>query len=334
MSYGGPEPLTSAEKRELLRDLLKRSGPVPRQLSRESYLLSSAQLRMWFLHQLEPESGRYHVLHAVRLDGPFNPAAFRWALNQSVRRHDALRTIFRVEDGQPVQVIAPELPLELTIADVRNIETSQRDARAREILHAECARPFDLERGPVIRAGVIRLEDQTHFLYVAMHHIVSDGRSLDTVLRELIVLAGAYEDGNPPDLPTLTHQYRDYAVWQREQVESVAVRHQIDRWQKSLSGAPPLLRLPWDRPRPERLSDRGARLPFSIEDGVARRFRDLCAAENVTLYAGLLAAFQTLLARYSGEESVVTGFPVANRMRPEWEHKSDCSPTPLRSRPP
>jgi amino acid adenylation domain-containing protein len=305
--------LTSAQKRELLRDLLKREGPVPLQPRKKSYPLSSAQLRMWFLHQLEPLSGRYHVSHAVRLDGPLDVEAFRWAVQQCTKRHDALRTTFRLEDGEPVQIVAPTVSVDLSI-----VEASE--SQAQRILETESARPFDLEQGPLIRTGIIRLTAQAHFAYVVMHHIVSDGRSLDLFLGDLTALAIGHELRKPANLPVVTHQYQDYAAWQRGQNDSLACRKQIEDWKARLSEAPPLLRLPTDRLRPERLSDRGSRVPLSIDDDTARGFREFCRQEGVTLYAGLLAAFQTFLARYSGEETIVSGFPVANRMRREWQH--------------
>jgi amino acid adenylation domain-containing protein len=306
--------LSPEQKRELLRELLsKRNAGISPQPVKPHYAPSFAQQRMWFLHQLDPMSARYHVHHAVRIDAPSNPGLLRKAFNRLIERHEALRTTFVEDGGELVQVIAPRLELDVSIADARG------HAGAHALLNQDAARPFDLERGPLVRVGVIRSAPDSHLLHVTMHHIISDGRSLDIFLKELMSLSIAYATGAAAEAPPLGVQYKDYAEWQRRQLGTPAFVRQLEYWSARLGGAPALLRLPWDRPRPATLSDRGGRAHFKIFDDAARRFRELCRVEGVTLYAGLLAAFNTLLYRYSGQESIVVGFPVAGRNRPELE---------------
>jgi amino acid adenylation domain-containing protein len=306
--------LSPEQKRELLREVLQqRNSGIPLEPAKPYYALSFAQQRMWFLHQLEPASARYHVHHAVRIDTPCNPGLLRKAFNRLVERHETLRTTFRQVAGEVVQVIASSLENDVSIADVRGLPEAYR------LLNQERARPFDLERGPLARLGIIRCERSSYLLHVTMHHIVSDGQSLDMFLRELMSVSIAYATGAVVDAPPLKLQYKDYAAWQRRQLGTPAWEKQLEYWIARFQGVPALLRLPWDRPRPATLSDRGGRAYFKIPEELARRFRQLCRIEGVTLYAGMLAAFVTLLHRYSGQETIVVGFPVAGRNRPEVE---------------
>lgn len=311
--------LTPEQKREMLRGLLESAAAIPVRPVRESYPLSSAQMRLWFLHRLEPESGRYHVSHAVRIEGDFHADISERALNDLIRRHESLRTSFRFDGAEPVQIIAPELTLQLTRADVSQSEASRRKKEAARILTSEADRPFDLENGPVLRAGVIKLDEGIHILHVTMHHIVSDGWSLRAFLSELTTISLAHKNGETIELPALTYTYKDYAAWQRERLRTPHLQKQLDYWSAKLASAPPLLHLPLDRPRPETLSDRGNRVRFAISPDTAQGLWDLCRKEDVTLYAALLAAFQAFLSRASGDEAVVVGLPIAGRDRREFE---------------
>jgi len=314
-----PSGMTPQQKRELLRGLLKKGGPIPVQPLQASYALSAAQRRLWFLHQLKPDSGRYHVVHAVKVEGPLNVEVFQRALDRVVERHESLRTTFRFDGVEPVQQVATTFSIELARAEANHGSIQEREKTATRILKQEAGRAFDLENGPLLRAGTIKIASGIHWLYVVMHHIVSDGWSLRVFLRDLMTFSIALETGSPELLPPLSHQYKDYAAWQSAQEATPEVMTQLEYWKHCFEKAPALQRLPFDYSRPEDLSDRGAQVPFSIPVETGLRFRELCEAQGATLYAGLLTAFQTLLYRYSDDEVVVTGFPVAGRSRREWE---------------
>ena len=212
--------------------------------------LSFAQQRLWFLHQLEPESAFYNMPGAVRLEGRLDVAALRRSLNEVVRRHEALRTHFASIDGAPVQVIAPVLELALAVTDLSGWPATERDARAEGEARIEAETPFDLARGPLIRARLLRLGAEEHIALVTMHHIVSDGWSIGVLIDEVAALYAAYVEGRPSPLPELAVQYADYAHWQRQWLAGEVLDEQLAYWKEQLSGAPTLLALPTDRPRP------------------------------------------------------------------------------------
>ncbi len=313
-------------------------GPVAPPLlpvSRADQLpLSFAQQRLWFLDQLEPESPFYNNPSAVRLTGPLDVAAFEQALNEIVRRHEGLRTSFATVDGRPVQVIAPvgalvgagavhELPLHLV--DLRHLLAPEREAEAQRIAVEEIRRPFDLARGPLLRAKLLRLEDQEHIALLTIHHIVSDGWSIGVFVRELAALYEAFAAGRSSPLPALPIQYADFAAWQRawlqgtEGQEESPLQAQLAYWKQQLRGSSPMLELPTDRPRPVVQTSQGAHYVFELSPELSERLRALSRQEGVTLFMTLLAAFQTLLYRYSGQEDINVGTPIANRTRAELE---------------
>ncbi|MCA1603334.1 MAG: condensation domain-containing protein, partial [Acidobacteria bacterium] len=234
-------------------------------------------------------------------------------------RHESLRTSFTVVDGSPVQVIAPTLSVELPVIDLSGLPEAEREAEARRLTTAEAQRPFDLARGPVFRVSLLRLNDEQHVLLITMHHIVSDGWSIGVFMRELTALYEAFSQGQPSLLGELPIQYADYAIWQREWLAGEQLERQLSYWRKQLGSSLPELELPTDRPRPAVQSYRGATQRATLSKELTKQLRALSQREGVTLFMTLLAAFQTLLMRYSGQEDIVIGSPIANRNRIETE---------------
>ena len=283
--------------------------------------LSFAQQRLWFLHRLEPESAAYNIPGALRLRGTLLPGALAAALREIVRRHEALRTVFRDAPGRPVQVVLPPaLPGagELPAIDLAGLPAEVRESEAARLLDAAGQRPFDLERGPLLRLELIRLGAEEHLLAVMMHHIVSDAWSLGVTVRELSALYGAALAGEPSPLPELAVQYGDFARWQRSWLSGEVLAAELDHWRQTLAGAPEALELPTDRPRPAPLAPAG-HLPLALPPELAAELTALGRLRGWTLFMTLLAAFDALLARWSGQRDLVVGAPIANRQRHEVE---------------
>ena len=294
--------------------------PSLRPVSREEGLpLSFAQERLWFLEQLEPGNTAYNIAAAYRLRGPLDVAALERSLNEIVRCHEVLRTTFATMDGRPVQVIAPEMSLTLPVEDLQELPEAEREAEAQRLLTEEAQRPFDLEKGPLLRAALLRLDEEEHVLLLTMHHIVSDGWSMGVFNRELAVLYEAFSVGKPSPLPELPIQYADFAVWQREWLQGEVLEEQLAYWREHLGGDLSVLELPTDRPRPAAQSFRGATQSFVLSGDLTESLKALSRREGVTLFMTLLAAFKTLLYRYTGQEDVVVGSPIAGRNRSEIE---------------
>ncbi|HET7232709.1 MAG TPA: non-ribosomal peptide synthase/polyketide synthase [Longimicrobium sp.] len=281
--------------------------------------LSFAQERLWFLDRLEPGSATYNLPAAWRLGGALDRAALERALGEIVRRHEALRTTFAEVDGSPVQVIAPFGGFALPVEDLSALGEADREASARRRAGEEAARPFDLAAGPLFRAALLRLGGEDHVLLLSMHHVVSDGWSMGVFFRELSALYEAYRAGRESPLPELAVQYADYAVWQREQLAGEVLDRQLAYWREQLSGAPELLELPADHPRPPVQTYRGASVPVEFSPELLERLQALGRREGATLYMTLLGAFQVLLSKYGGSDDIVVGGPIAGRTRKEAE---------------
>jgi amino acid adenylation domain-containing protein len=304
------EALSAAEKRALLERMLAERAAKPR-----SYPLSYAQQRLWFLDRLAPGNPAYHVRTAVRIDGLLPPSLLAAALAEIVRRHKTLRTTFAIIDDQPVQMVAPAAEPALTVIDLDGLPADRHESEARRIAGSPAA--FDLETGPLLQVWLLRLAPATAAVVISMHHILSDGWSLDLFRRELGTLCAAFAAGRSSPLPPLPLQYIDFAVWQRRTLSGEALEPLAAWWQARLSGTPPVLELPTDRPRPPIQRGRGAgiafRWPAALRDALATAARPLGA----TLFMALLAGFQALLLRYSGQEDFCIGTPVAGRNREE-----------------
>ena len=279
---------------------------------------SFAQQRLWLLDRLYPDEAIYNEPQAFRLRGPLDRDALRRALNEIVCRHEALRTRFAVDDARLVQVIAPALDVPLDVEDLRTLAETERDAEARRIAQAERRARFDLAQGPLLRVRLLCLREGEHWLLLTMHHIATDGWSVGVLWRELAVLYAAFHAGQPSPLPALAAQYADYAVRQREGLKGEALERALAYWKRTLAGMH-TLELPTDRPRPATASHRGDVVGFEIDADLTRRLKELARRERATLFMTLLAAFQVLLHRYSGQEDVAVGVPVAGRSAPEVE---------------
>ncbi|HLM58539.1 MAG TPA: amino acid adenylation domain-containing protein [Pyrinomonadaceae bacterium] len=281
--------------------------------------LSFMQQRLWFLEQYEPGGYAYNMPGAVRLSGTLDIAALRRSLDEVVSRHETLRTRFALVDGEPVQVIAPALQLALPVSDLGGWEEGSREARLAEILREEAQRPFNLAEAPLMRARLVRLRETEHALAVTLHHIVSDGWSLDLLLHEMATLYGAFSAGEPSPLPELTIQYADYAHWQRQALQGEALAKRLSYWRKQMGGAPAVLELPADRPRPPARTNRGSKQTAVLTREQTDALKALSRREGVTLFMTLLAAFKVLLYRYTGQPDIVVGTPHSNRHQVETE---------------
>ncbi|MET0400710.1 MAG: amino acid adenylation domain-containing protein, partial [Longimicrobiaceae bacterium] len=287
-----------------------RAGPLP---------LSFAQQRLWFLHRLDPGGVAYNVPAVLRLRGPLDARALRRALAALVERHESLRTVFPVADGEPAQAVLPADGFAPAACDLARVPAAAREAEALRRAGEVAGRPFDLEAGPLFRAALLRLDADDHVLALAMHHVVTDGWSMGVLFRDLDALYGAFARGAPSPLEPPALQYADYAAWQRGWLAGATLEAQLGYWRTRLAGAPPLLDLPTDRPRPQ--SPRGVRgaLPLVLPGALAGELRALARGEGATLFTAVLAGFQALLSRYSGQDDVLVGTPVAGRRWAELE---------------
>ena len=282
--------------------------------------LSFAQQRLWFFDQLEPGSSAYNIPVAVRLNGRLDVDALERTLSEIVRRHESLRTTFAVVDNSPVQIISEASDVPLTFIDLSALPENDRETEARLFVERESRRPFDLSRGPLLRTELIKLSEEEHIVSLTMHHIISDGWSMSVLIREVVALYEAYAKGEESPLAELNVQYADYSVWQREHLHGEVLEGALSYWREQLTGAPRLLELPADRPRPARQNHQGARLGFEIDEVLSEKLRDLSQREGVTLFMLLLSAWQLLLSRYSGQQDIVVGAAIANRNRADIEN--------------
>ena len=280
--------------------------------------LSFAQQRLWVLDQLNPGGLSYTVPNLIRFVGEFKIAAMRQALADLVQRHESLRTTFIARDGEPYQIVHPTLTVDLPLIDLTGLPAGERDAAAQERLRAQARQPWDLVDGPLFRAQILRLDPERHAFVLTMHHIMTDGRSMGVLTRELSLLYQAARDGRPSPLPPLRVQYADFAIWQRDWMKGELLEKQLAYWRDQLGDAA-LLDLPTDRPRPLAHRYRGAQGKLEIPPPVVQALRALAGAEDATLFMALLAGFQLLLARYAGHADISVGTPSANRNREELE---------------
>ncbi|HEV2862459.1 MAG TPA: amino acid adenylation domain-containing protein [Pyrinomonadaceae bacterium] len=319
----------SPEQRALFEALLKKKGlrapeaqTIPRveRVASNLYPPSIDQERLWFIEQLQPGNTAYNIFTASRLRGPFDAGAMSRAANELLRRHEVLRTTFRVVEGQPMQYIAPTLELSLVPVDLETLAPEGREAEALRLVLADVSAPFDLERGPLVRAGLLRLGATDHVFYLNMHHSITDRWSADIIEQDIGALYYSFLKAEPPALPELPIQFVDYAVWQRERMGGEVYRQQLAYWRKRLEGAPLVLELPADRPRPTIQTFRGARVYFRLRKELLDALRELSREEGATMYMTLMSAYKLLLSRYTGQEDIVVGCSIANRDRPETQH--------------
>lgn len=280
--------------------------------------MSFAQQRMWYLYQLGPESPVYNISAAVHMVGPLNYPALEQTLNEITRRHESLRTSFSDESGEPLQQIALPMPVALPIVEVSEIPGQRRDGTVRQLAAEQARRPFNLMQGPLLRVTLLRMRGEEHVIVFTMHHIISDGWSMGLLVGEVTKLYQTFSKGDPSPLPDLAIQYADFAQWQRQWLQGEVYQRQVDYWRKQLTGLTPL-RLPTDRRRPAVQTYRGGRQLFALSSALSNSLQALSRQEGVTLFMTLLAAFQTLLHRYTGQEDIVVGTNIANRNRADIE---------------
>jgi len=294
--------------------------PIPAGvLVEDRQALSYAQQRMWFLWQLDPQSGAYNLPGAVRLTGPLHEVALEQAFASLVARHETLRTVFRPTADQRLEQVPLQHPLRVEHLDLTGLSVDQREARVRQEAERQSLEPFDLEQGPLLRVRLLKLDRAEHVLLLTLHHIVSDGWSMNLLIDEFSRFYSAHVTGAEAQLAQLPIQYSDYGLWQRRWLEAGEQERQLAYWREQLGDEHPVLELPTDRPRPALPSHRGTRHEFAIDDGLAQQLRSLARQQNVTLFMLLLGAFTLLLQRYSGQTDIRVGVPIANRNRSELE---------------
>ena len=288
-------------------------GDIPAASRNCSAPLSYSQQRLWFLNQLAPDSPFYNVSGSIHLQGCLDLQALERAFNEVIRRHEILRTSFPLVDGRPVQQVNQWTPITLSPIDLSALSPDARE-RERQRLENEHARLiFDLTAGPLISPALLRLGPEEHVVNFTVHHIISDGWSMSVFVREIASLYEAFSSGQPSPLPELRIQYADYAIWQRDRLAGEVLNEQLTYWKEQLAGAPSLLQLPTSKARPMVQSFRGANMDFRLSPELSQAIRKLSGSEGVTLFITLLAAFQTLLYRYTGQTDVVVGSPIAGR---------------------
>jgi amino acid adenylation domain-containing protein len=295
------------------------SGAITRRAANEPARVSFAQERLWFLDQLMPGSPVFNVPLAVRLPHAIDARVLEQCLNEIVRRHEILRTTFATVAGQPAPVIQPELKLALQVFDLANLAEDAREAAARQIAVADAERAFDLVQSPLIRAILIHLGTEDHVFQVTLHHICSDGWSLVVFFQELSTLYEALARGSSSPLAEPAIQYADYASWQRQWLQGEVLQTQLQYWKQQLGGELPVLDLPTDRPRPAVQTYPGARTAITLSSELSEALMSLSQREGATLFMTLLAAFKVLLHRYSGQDDIIVGAPIANRPQSESE---------------
>ncbi|MBV9788832.1 MAG: amino acid adenylation domain-containing protein, partial [Chloroflexi bacterium] len=280
---------------------------------------SFAQERLWIIEQMVPNTATYNLPVAIRMQGALDVAVLQASLSAIVARHETLRTIFATEDNQLVQVVVPELPLHLEQIDLSAAERAQREDQARQLVAQEAQRPFDLQRGPLLRATLLGLADDEQILVLNLHHSIADGWSIGVLLRELSAIYRDLLRGASVALPELELQYADFTIWERERLESTGFAEQLAYWQQQLADASTTLSLPTDRPHPPVQSFRGATHSFTLPAWLVQQLKTLSQREEVTLFTTLLSGFQTLLYRLSGQSDVLVGSPIANRASSQTE---------------
>ncbi|MEM8722033.1 MAG: aminotransferase class V-fold PLP-dependent enzyme [Cyanobacteria bacterium P01_G01_bin.39] len=281
--------------------------------------LSFAQQRLWFLERLEPGNPFYNQPTALRLTGELQVDILEQSWQEIIRRHEILRTTFTTVEARPVQVIQSEVEFQLGVIDVSHLSPTDKEAKIKQLVQQDAQSPFDLERDLLLRVKLLKCDVQEHIILFTNHHIVSDGWSVGILVRELVALYQAFSQKKPSPLAELAIQYGDFAVWQRQWLQGEVLQTQLSYWLKQLKNAPKVLELPTDHPRPAIQTFRGAKYSFNLSQELSSALNKLSQQQGSTLFMTLLAAFQTLLWRYTGQEDIVVGTPIANRNRAEIE---------------
>lgn len=336
----------TAKRKALLDALLKEQGvgstkpdAITRVESADSIPLSFAQERLWFLEQLAPGNPVYNIPVPVRMKGPLDVEALEYAFNEIIKRQDSLRTSFTRQAGHPMAVIAPQLTININLIDLMSQAPKNREALLLAAVNEEARRPFDVANAPLVRVTIWRLDEEDHLLLLMMHHSISEAWSIALLFRELEQLYRSRLDGSTPELPELPVQYSDYARWQRDRFNTEQLQEQEGYWKERLAGEIPLLQLPGDHPRQAVQTQNGSIYPLRLPQRLCEQLQTLSNLHSVTLFMTMLAAFQTLVVRYTGEQDLLVGSPVSNRNRTELENligffvntlvlRTDCSGNP------
>ena len=312
-------------KQKLLKLLLQKKGisfntkTIPRRPESSSAPLSFAQARLWFLNQLKEKSVAYNLPNAVQITGNLNVAGFEHAIKEIVRRHEVLRTSYHTVNGQPVQVIDKSATVTLPVVDLQELPELEQSTVVQHLTAFEAQQPFDLSKTPLIRVTLLRLGQQSHVLVLSMHHIVSDGWSMRIFVQELSTLYTAFRSGKPNPLPELPIQYADFAVWQQQWLREQVLETQLNYWKQQLAGVPPLLELPLTKPHPPVKTSHGRSIEFQLSLELSEKLNTISQNTGVSLFMTLLAGFATLLWRYTHQNDILIGTPIANRNRLEVE---------------
>jgi len=279
---------------------------------------SFAQESLWFIDQLSPGMATYNIPSALRVRGELKIELLERTVKEIVRRHETLRTRFVAVRGEPQQVIEDQVSVQLPLLDLTCVDEGEREAEAIRLAREEARQPFDLQQAPLIRVKALRLRVQEHVLLFTMHHIIADAWSAGVLVEEVSVLYSAFCAGQPSPLPELPIQYADYTMWQREWLQGQVLEQQLSYWKQQLAGSS-LLQMPTDRPRPPLQSQNGAVFDFAIAANLTQQLKRLAEENGATLFMFVVAAFQTLLYRYSGQNDIAVGTPIAGRRRSETE---------------
>ena len=317
------------EQRTLFEASLKAKGlraprvdQIPRRPREDVDLFPTSidQERLWFIEQLQPGNAAYNIFSASRIKGRLDVAVMERVVNELIARHEVVRTTFTVVDDQPMQLIHPKLEIRLMPVDLQSVPPAQREQEALRLVTDDFSRPFDLEQGPLLRVGLLRLAEDDHVMHINMHHTVTDRWSGAIFEQETGLLYEAFSNNRPSPLPALPIQYADYSLWQRERTESEIYRRQAAYWTRRLTGLPFVLEVPTDFPRPPIQNFRGARVYTRYSRRLLDALRELSRREGVTMFTLALAAYKALLYRYTTEETILVGATFANRNRPELQH--------------
>ncbi|TCP59045.1 condensation domain-containing protein [Tumebacillus sp. BK434] len=316
-----PEQRALFEQQVMRKTLSVRSERTAQQIPRRGHNrpspLSFDQERLWRLHQKAPDLPTYNVYGAIRLSGTLHAGAMERAVNEIIRRHEAWRTVFRTVDGEVRQIVQQHLQLQMAEVDLTHLPLGEQEAAVQQVIGEEVTRPFDLETGPLLRVKLVRLAEGESCLVLTVHHLVTDRVSFSIVFEELTAHYRAFLQGAAPTLPEPAIQYADYAEWQHGYLTGEVREKLLGYWKHKLAGSAFVLQLPADFPRPDVQSHRGARVFFTIQKALAARLKALGQREGATGFMVLLAAFQVLLHKLSGQEDILVGTPVANRGRKE-----------------
>jgi amino acid adenylation domain-containing protein/thioester reductase-like protein len=311
------------QKRDLLKLLLNKKGislhteTIPRRSHTEPAPLSFSQEQLWFLYQLDQGKTTYNMPCALQIDGNLYVSVLEQSIQEIVRRHEILRTNFQQIDGKTVQIINPEVNISLQIVNLEHISVTEQLSTVQNLVNQEIQTTFNLSQDSLFQPTLYQLNQHSYVLLLNMHHIISDGWSVGIFLQELSALYSAYLSGNQSPLPGLPIQYADYAIWQKQKLTPEVKEKQLNYWKQQLADAPPLLELPTDKPRPPMQSFRGGAWLFRINTDLSQKIKALSQKADATLFMTMLAAFVILLDRYSGQDDILIGSPMANRNRQE-----------------